>query len=119
MVVISDRIPQNQFPGWNDGPRLRPWLEDRSAVRRFAARREAATFQIADLVPPDLVLKLHISPQLASQRKPATPTQQLRTGARMVAGLRFPPTTRVVDLDAERPLAAVLLEAKRALWQSL
>jgi hypothetical protein len=119
MVVISDRIPQSQFPGWNDGPRLRPWLEDRSALRRFAARREAATFQIADLVPPDLVLKLHVSPQLASQRKPETPAQQLRTGARMVSGLRFPATTRVVDLNAEQPLAHVVLEAKRAVWESL
>jgi hypothetical protein len=119
MVVISDRIPQSQFPGWNDGPRLRPWLLDRSMLRRYAARREAAAFQVADLAPPDLVLKLHISPQLASQRKPETPAQQLRTGARMVQGLRFPATTTVVDLDAEQPLHLVVLQAKRALWESL
>jgi hypothetical protein len=119
MVVISDRIPQSQFPGWNDGPRLRPWLSDRSVVRRYAARRETTTFQLADLVPPDLVLKLHVSPQVASDRKPETPAQQLRTGARMLAGLRFPATTRVVDLDAEQPLHYVVLQAKRAVWDSL
>ena len=119
MVVISDRIPQSQFPGWNDGPRLRPWLLDRSVLRRYAARHEAAAFHIADLVPPDLVIKLHISPQLASQRKPETPAQQLRTGVRMVQGLRFPSTTTVVDLDAGQPLHLVVLQAKRAVWESL
>lgn len=119
MIVISDRIPQSQFPGWNDGPRLRPWLNDRSALRRFAARREDAVFQVADLVPPDLVLKLRVSPQVASQRKPETPTWQLRTGAKMVAGLQFPTSTRVVELDAEAPLHEVVLLAKRAIWECL
>jgi hypothetical protein len=35
----------------------------------------------------------------------------------MVRRLRFPPTTRVVELDAEQPLPSVLLAAKRALWE--
>jgi energy-coupling factor transporter ATP-binding protein EcfA2 len=119
MVVVSDRLPQSQFPGWNDGPRLQPWLQDGSAIRRYAARREASVFRLVDLVPPDLVIKLQISPQVASQRKPETPHQQILNGARMVRSLRFPPTTRILELDAEQPLADVLLQAKRAIWDSL
>jgi len=119
MIVVSDRIPQSQFPGWNDGPRLWSSLQDRSLVRRFVARREAAAFQLVDLVSPDLVVKLHVSPDVAAQRKPETPRQQLLNGARMVQGLQFPPTTRVVDLDGERPVTEVLLQAKRAVWDGL
>ncbi|HSD33574.1 MAG TPA: hypothetical protein VLB49_16785 [Gemmatimonadales bacterium] len=117
MIVVSDRLPQTQFPGWNDGPRLAPWLEHGSAALRAMARREQAAFQLAEMTPLDLVLKLHVSPEVATHRKPETPAEQLRTGIDMVHRLRFPPTTRVVELDAEQPLPTVLLAAKRALWE--
>ncbi len=116
MVVLSDRFPQSQFPGLNDGPRLSRWLEDRSWLRRWAARHEQAGFRLVELSPPDLVLKLHVSPEVASRRKPETPPHQVRSGIDMVRQLRFPETTKVVDLDAEQPPATVLLEAKRHLW---
>jgi thymidylate kinase len=116
MVVLSDRFPQSQFPDLNDGPRLNRWLEDRSWLRRWAARHEQAGFRLVELSPPDLVLKLHVSPEVASRRKPETPPHQVRSGIDMVRQLRFPETTKVVDLDAEQPPATVLLEAKRHLW---
>jgi len=116
MVVLSDRFPQSQFPGWNDGPRLSRWVDHRSWLRRAAARHEQAAYRLVDLSPPDLVLKLHVSAEVASRRKPETPAAQLKTGIEMVRQLRFPATTTVVDLDAERPLVTVVLEAKRALW---
>jgi hypothetical protein len=117
MIVLSDRLPQTQFPGWNDGPRLAPWLGTGPATLQAAARREQAAFQLAEMTPPDLVLKLHVSPEVAARRKPETPAEQLRTGIDLVRRLRFPPTTRVVELDAEQPLPSVLLAAKRALWE--
>jgi hypothetical protein len=119
MIVLSDRLPQSQFPGWNDGPRLTRWLEAGSWLRRVAARRERAAFRLAELSPPDLVVKLHVSAEVASRRKPETPPEQLRTGIDMVRRLRFPDTTRVLELDAEQPLDQVLLQAKRAVWECI
>jgi thymidylate kinase len=119
MLVLSDRLPQSQFPGWNDGPRLVPWIETGPRLVRAAARREWAAFSLAELSPPDVVLKLHVSPEVAARRKPETPNEHLRTGIDMVRRLAFPPTTRVVDLDAEQPLLAVLLLAKRAIWEAI
>jgi thymidylate kinase len=119
MIVLSDRLPQSQFPGWNDGPRLTQWLDADSWLRRVAARREQAAFRLAELSPPDLVVKLHVSPEVASRRKPETPPEQLRTGIDMVRQLQFPATTRVLELDAEQPLDQVLLQAKRAVWESI
>ena len=119
MIVISDRFPQSQFPGGNDGPRLVPWLERGPWWVRAAARRERATFQHVDLSPPDLVVKLNVRPEIALQRKPETPVDQVRNGIDVIRGLRFPPTTRVVDLDAEQPLDHVVLQAKRAVWESI
>jgi thymidylate kinase len=119
MIVLSDRLPQSQFPGWNDGPRLTRWLEAGSWLRRAAARREQAVFRLAELSPPDLVVKLHVTPEVASRRKPETPPEQVRTGIDMVKRLQFPATTRVLELDAEQPIDQVLLQAKRAVWESI
>jgi hypothetical protein len=33
--------------------------------------------------------------------------------------LSYPPTTRVVDIDASQPLADVVLQAKRAVWGAI
>jgi thymidylate kinase len=119
MVVLSDRLPQSQYPGWNDGPRLTAWLTAASPLKRAAARREQESFALVDLTPPDLVFKLRVSPEVAARRKPETPPAQLRTGLELLGRVQFPPTTRVVDLDAEQPLADMILEAKRAVWASL
>jgi thymidylate kinase len=119
MVVLSDRFPQSQFPGLNDGPRLSRWLDDRRWLRRWAARHEDAGFRLVALSSPDLVLKLHVSPEVAARRKPETPLRQVESGIEMVRQLTFPPTTKVIDLDAEQPLPTVLLAAKRRLWESL
>ena len=119
MVILSDRFPQSQFPGMNDGPRLSQWLDDRSWLRRWAARHEQAGFRLVELLPPDLVLKLQVSAEVASRRKPETPEAQVRSGIDMVQRLTFPDATTVVALNAEQPLSSVLLQAKRAVWDRL
>jgi hypothetical protein len=119
MVVVSDRWPQSQFPGWNDGPRLDGWLDDPSAWRRAAARRERDTFQLVARCPPDLVVKLHVPPEVAARRKPETPAVQLETGVELLRRLSFPPTTKVIDIDATQPLRQVVLQVKRAIWDAL
>ena len=119
MVVLSDRIPQSQFPGMNDGPRLTAWLDSPSWLRRWAARRERDAFRLSALVPPDLVIKLHVPPEVALRRKPETPREQVERGAQLLRELRWPATTRVVDLDATLPLDEVIVRAKRAVWDAL
>jgi thymidylate kinase len=119
MVVISDRWPQSQFPGWNDGPRLDAWLDHPSRWRREAARREREAFRLAGRCPPDLVIKLHVPPDVAARRKPETPAAQLRNGVELLRRLSFPPKTRVIDIDATQPLRQVVLQVKRAIWDAI
>ncbi|MEO7986945.1 MAG: hypothetical protein ABI766_10465 [Gemmatimonadales bacterium] len=119
MVVVSDRFPQSRFPGWNDGPRLGDWIDHPSAWRRAAARRESEAFRLAELCPPDLVIKLHLTPDLAARRKPETPREQILTGIELVRKLAYPATTRVVDIDSSQPLEQVILQAKRAIWDAV
>lgn len=118
-IVLSDRLPQRQFATLNDGPQFEQWLDGPPSLRRVVARREHAAFRLMDLTPPDLVIRLHVSPEVARQRKAETPDELLRTGAEVIRKLRFPAPTRVVDVDAEQPLPQVLLEVKRAIWESI
>jgi thymidylate kinase len=119
MIVLSDRVPQTQFAGLNDGPRYAHWLESDSWLRRLVARREQATFREAGIVPPDVVIRLHVPSEIAAQRKPDTPADQLRRKVEIVEQLRFPPTTRVVEIDAAQPLPDVLRDVKQAIWSCL
>jgi thymidylate kinase len=118
-VVLADRFPQSQFPGLNDGPKLSHWLEDHDPLLRWAARRERMAFDQIALSPPDLVVKLDLPFELALQRKPDTPTDQLRRKVEIVQALSFPSTTQVFTVDARMPLEEVLLAVKRLIWRAL
>jgi thymidylate kinase len=118
-VVLSDRLPQSQFAELNDGPRLGHWLGHTSWLRRTAAERERAAFLMAELVPPDLVVRLHVPVDVAARRKPDTPPDQLRRKIDIVAQLQFAAATKVVEINAAEPFAQVLLEVKQAIWESL
>jgi len=118
-VVIADRIPQSQFPGVNDGPRLAEWLERGSALSRAAARWERRAFRAIEAVPPDLVVKLKVTAEVSLRRKSDTPIEQLRQKLRVVEELKFPDATRVITIDATQPFEEVLLAVKRAVWESL
>ena len=119
MVVICDRFPQTQQLGFNDGPQLTPWLNHRSPLLRAAARREIAPYQAAGCLIPDVVIKLVVSPEVAASRKDDMSLELLRARAESVRALRFPEGTRVVAIDADRPLAVVLAAVRRAIWDAL
>ena len=119
LVVLSDRVPQTQFAGLNDGPGYGHWLDSRSWVRRVVARREAAAFREVSIVPPDLVVRLRVPVEVALQRKPDTPLHQLRRKVDIVDQLRFPPTTQVAEIDASQALDQVLRDVKEAIWSCL
>lgn len=119
MVVICDRFPQCQFPGFNDGPRLGDWLHHQSALLRAAAAWELAAYRSAERSPPDLVVKLHVKPEVAARRKDDMTHQDLSRRVGAVRDLRFPPEIRVVDVDATQSLEPVILDVKRAIWEAL
>jgi hypothetical protein len=119
MVVICDRFPQSQVLGFNDGPRLGGWRDDASPILRALAQRELTSYRAAASSPPDLVLKLHVAAEIAVRRKPEMTQEWIAERAEAIRGLRFPPATRVMDIDANQPLEQVLLQVKRAIWEHL
>jgi hypothetical protein len=119
MIVVSDRLPQSQFPGWNDGPRLGDWVDHPSWWLRLAARRERDAFRLAELCPPDLVIKVVVSAEVAARRKPETPPKQIQTGVELVRRLSYPAATRIAEIDGSQPLRQVILQVKQAVWDAI
>ena len=119
IIIVCDRYPQRQIMGFNDGPLLDAWTGSRSAVLRALARWEAVPYRRAEAHPPQLVIKLRVSPAVAVGRRPEMRTEEIERRLAALASLRYPAGTRVADVDANQSAEAVLLECKARVWELL
>ena len=116
-VVFAERFPLRAF--WEmdvpmDGPRLRPQPSDGPLLRRLG-RVERSLYE--GLQTPEHVIVLTAGLPTLRARKPETPLEEHRAKVRAIAQVAG---RHVHDtIDAERPYAEVLLEAKRLVWSFL
>jgi thymidylate kinase len=111
LVVVTDRYPQNEDVEYSDGPLLPRLTHAPRWLRQFETR----TYALARRLPPDLVLKLEVTPETAARREPDMDPAAIRQridGARRLAFSG----ARVVRVDAERPRGVVIRSAKREIW---
>jgi thymidylate kinase len=118
MIVVCDRYPQAQVPGFNDGPLLTGWLERGGGLRRRIAAWELQTYQRLAAIAPDLVVKLDVTPEVGLRRSPDTAPGEVERRRLALAAIDYAgcPTLAV---DSLRPLADVLLDVKRGVWAQL
>jgi PST family polysaccharide transporter len=119
MIVVCDRFPQADIPGFNDGPLLAHWHTHAWRIGRALAAWEARPYAEAVLDPPDLVIKLAVSPEVALQRRPEMTLTEIRRRVSAVQSLDFPRSTRVVEVSGDVPLDDVALAGKRLLWDEI
>ncbi|RAP77487.1 hypothetical protein [Paenibacillus montanisoli] len=117
MVVITDRYPQTQVKGINDGPLLSQWLNHRNKWLRSFASKELKAYQSAEGRAPDLVIRLNVTPEIAASRKNDMTFEEFTKKIEVVRSLEF--KTKVVEVDATKPLNEVLLEVKKAIWAQI
>lgn len=120
MVVLCDRFPQNQVQGFNDGPLLGAWATAPGRFKRALAQWEASVYAAGmQVFPPDLVIKLIVTPAVAVIRKPEMTTAEVARRVEAIRSLRFPSSTLVVELDADRPLDEVAAVVGEHIWNFL
>jgi thymidylate kinase len=119
MIVVCDRYPQNQIMGFNDGPLISHWRNHRLWFLRKLAQWESAPYRWAEDNPPDIVLKLDVTPEVALLRKPDADIEEYQRRVAAIKSFKYPSKTEVVLLDAEEPLELVLLKAKMAIWEAI
>lgn len=119
LIVITDRYPQAQIAGFNDGPLLRDRAADGGRLLRRAARHEERAYRLAERQAPDLVIRLRVTPEVAVRRKPDMAPAEIERRDAAIGSLSWPPGTRVVDVDADRPLADVLRDVMASVWREI
>ena len=119
MIVLADRYPQIQLAGFNDGPLLADMAQSRSRLLRGLARWESAPYQRADDQPPDVVVRLDVSADVAERRKPETGRAEIERRVSAVRSLRYRDGAAVVNVDADRPAAEVFQQVRNAIWRNL
>jgi len=103
LVVLTDRYPQNEILGFNEGP----LMSRLTRVPLWLHRFEATAYSLAHRLPPDLVIKLIVTPETAARREPDMDPAVIRTRIAAVPRLAFP-GARVVCIDAEQSLTDVI-----------
>lgn len=112
-MVVLDRFPQAQFNGIYDGPRL----QDGNGFA-WAARAEMKGYRALAALPPDLIVKLVVSPDVAHARKPDHSLSSLERKCAITRALTFDGVP-VVAIDADQSLDKVMLQARLAVWQHI
>lgn len=110
-VVVTDRYPQNEIEGFNEGPLLHRLPRAPGWLRHF----EWTIYERARKTAPDLVVKLHVGPETVARREPEMSRPLIDQRVENVKLLRFS-GARVVDIDATAPLPEVTDAVRRAVW---
>jgi thymidylate kinase len=114
MVVIGDRYPQDSIPSFNDGPLLPRLTYAPQQLRAF----EAKAYALAARLPPDLVVKLVVTPAVLAVREPNMQLSVIEERVKQLRQLSHP-GSKVICVDAEQPLAEVVRAIKREIWAML
>lgn len=116
-IVVTDRYPQVEVPGFYDGPGLSAAEPGGPLVAALAASERAAYEWMASFVPT-LVIRLNIDAATAFSRKPDHAFELLERKVAVTPLLRFNGAP-IVDLDATMPYAEELSLAKKAVAEVL
>lgn len=119
MIVVCDRYPQSQIREFNEGPLLKDeWGNSSKFYKALQAWELAAYQQMLETMPPDLAIKLNVSPEVALTRKQSVP-ELIEKKVAAIQALKFPAHTREINLNADGHLDEVILQAKQAVWENL
>jgi thymidylate kinase len=117
VVVITDRYPQVEVPGFYDGPGLSAARAEGAFVR-WLARREARLYAEMTAHVPTLVLRLGIDADTALARKPEHGRALVEAKIAVTPRLTFGGGP-IADIDATMDYAAERALARRLIDQAL
>ena len=117
VLVITDRYPQIEVPGFYDGPGLSAARAEGAIVKWLSARELGMYRQMAAVVP-DLVIRLNIDIDTAMTRKSDHKRELLMAKIAVTPQLEFN-GAKIVDLSSLNPYEAVLANSKQAILAML
>lgn len=116
-IIVTDRYPQIEVPGFYDGPGLSAARAEGWLVR-LLSRRERAQYEWMASFVPDLVIRLNVDLETAFARKPDHKYESLRQKVEATPKLKFN-GAKIVDLSSLDPLPSVIAQAEAAIDATL
>jgi thymidylate kinase len=113
IIVVTDRYPQVDVPGFYDGPGLSAARAEGRFVRWLSEKERRDYDWMASLLP-DLVIRLNVDLETAFARKPDHKYESLRQKVEATPKLTFGGAP-IVDLNSRDPLETVLAGARAAI----
>ncbi|PKM15834.1 MAG: hypothetical protein CVV12_06800 [Gammaproteobacteria bacterium HGW-Gammaproteobacteria-2] len=118
VLVIADRYPQAEIPGFNyDGPGLTAHRTNNWLIRKLAAR-EQKLYEWMSEQRPALIIRLTIDADTAYARKPDHHLSELRDKIEVMPRIRYN-GANVRDIDSRMPYPQVLQAALQAIDAAL
>ena len=117
MMVLCDRYPQTQFMNINDGPLLSGWLSE-NGFRKRIALWERRTYELAQVLKPDLVIKLNVDVDTAIKRKPFEKYEVVARKIELIKELEIP-CGYCIEIDACKSFEEVVKNAFDAISNQL
>lgn len=111
-TVVTDRYPQDTFPGFLDGPLLGE-LRPHGPIATWLAAREARLYREMVSKPPDLVVKMTVDVETALARKPEHRRERLEQKIAAVTELGFN-SLKTTSIDATQCLETVAANLRNA-----
>ncbi|MFO1238838.1 MAG: nucleoside triphosphate hydrolase [Sphingomonadaceae bacterium] len=112
-IIVTDRYPQTDVPGFFDGPGLSAARAKGWFTRRLA-RLELRQYQWMASFRPSLVIRLNVDLETAFARKPDHRYESLRQKVEATRRLRFGGAP-IVDFDSSTPLEVLVEEVQLAI----
>ena len=122
-IALFDRYPQTQYPGINDGPKIRKLLDKtenklmRAIINAYAAKEEKYLIQ-AEALSPDLVFKMILPIEESLRRKPHESRDAIERKHEIVRSLKYP-ESKVFEIDATMDYQQEIIKIKNILWQNI
>lgn len=123
-IAIYDRYPQMQYFGINDGPKIRANLLEKmdlkilSPLVNLLCKREEKFIRRVAMNPPEVVIKLMLSPEESIRRKPFEKYENVKQKHEIIKNLKFEGSS-VYDIDATEDYKMELLKIKNIIWNHL
>ena len=116
-IVLTDRYPQIEVPGYYDGPGLAAARAGSWAIARLVAR-ERRIYAWMTAFRPDLIVRLNVDAATALARKPDHRAELIARKVAITPALRFAGPA-IVDLDATLPYGTVRSAAAQLVENTL
>lgn len=115
ILVLTDRYPQVEVMGYNDGPLLSRYTKSSSFILRKIAKWEVSIYKSAYINPPDLVIKLMVPTEVAIERKPEMTVSEIENKKSAVKKINLSPNS--VEIDTFREKNISFGEVMEKIWE--